>query len=88
VENNIVTSDRDVVIDVINVKKKFKSYQDKASTFKERFIRPSRGKHEDVMVLKGISFQVRRGEAVGIIGKKRMRKKYNSEASDKNIISQ
>ena len=68
-ENNIVTSDRDVVIDVINVKKKFKSYQDKASTFKERFIRPSRGKHEDVMVLKGISFQVRRGEAVGIIGK-------------------
>ncbi len=68
-ENNIVTSDRDVVIDVINVKKKFKSYQDKASTFKERFIRPSRGKHEDVMVLKGISFQVRRGEALGIIGK-------------------
>lgn len=68
-ENNIVTSDRDVVIDVINVKKRFKSYQDKASTFKERFIRPSRGKHEDVMVLKGISFQVRRGEAVGIIGK-------------------
>lgn len=68
-ENNIATTEREVVIDVVNVKKKFKSYQDKASTFKERFIRPSRGKHEDVMVLKGISFQVRRGEAVGIIGK-------------------
>lgn len=68
-ENNIATTDREVVIDVVNVKKKFKSYQDKASTFKERFIRPSRGKHEDIMVLKGISFQVRRGEAIGIIGK-------------------
>lgn len=68
-ENNIATTDREVVIDVVNVKKKFKSYQDKASTLKERFIRPSRRKHEDIMVLKGISFQVRRGEAVGIIGK-------------------
>ena len=30
---------------------------------------PSRGKHEDVMVLKGISFEVHKGEAIGIIGK-------------------
>lgn len=58
----------DVVIDVKDVKKKFRSYSDKASSFKERFINPLRGKHEDIMVLKGISFQVKRGEAVGIIG--------------------
>ena len=68
-ENRTLAESQDVVIEVINVKKKFKSYQDKASSLKERFIKPSRSKHEDVMVLNGISFQVRRGEAVGLIGK-------------------
>lgn len=66
---NLQNTDDSIVIDVQNVKKKFRSYQDKATSFKERFINPSRGKHEDVMVLKGISFQVKRGEAIGIIGK-------------------
>ena len=60
---------REIVISVQNVKKNFKSYKDKATSFKERFVNPSRGKHEDVMVLKGISFDVHKGEAVGIIGK-------------------
>lgn len=60
---------REVVISVKNVKKSFKSYQDKAVSFKERFINPSRTKHENVEVLKGISFTVHRGEAVGLIGK-------------------
>ncbi|MBQ8189970.1 MAG: ABC transporter ATP-binding protein [Lachnospiraceae bacterium] len=59
----------EIAIEVKDVKKKFRSYQDKATSFKERFVNPSRGKHQDVMVLKGISFQVARGEAVGIIGK-------------------
>lgn len=66
---NLQNTDDSVAIDVQNVKKKFRSYQDKATSFKERFVNPSRGKHEDVMVLKGISFQVKRGEAIGIIGK-------------------
>lgn len=59
----------EIVIDVKDVKKQFKSYRDKASSFKERFVNPTRGRHENVMVLRGINFQVRRGEAVGIIGK-------------------
>lgn len=59
----------EIVIDVKDVKKQFKSYRDKATSFKERFVNPLRGRHENVMVLKGINFQVRRGEAVGIIGK-------------------
>lgn len=59
----------DIVIEVSDVKKKFKSYKDKATSFKERFVNPSRGKHEEIMVLKGISFTVKRGEAIGIIGK-------------------
>lgn len=62
-------ADRAVVISVRDVKKSFKSYEDKAHSFKERFINPSRGKHKDIMVLKGISFEVREGEALGIIGK-------------------
>ena len=48
---NLQNTDDTVVIDVQNVKKKFRSYQDKATSFKERFINPARGKHEDVMVL-------------------------------------
>ena len=67
-ENNEIDT-LEVVILVDNVKKSFKSYKDKATSFKERFVNPSRGKHEDVMVLKGISFEVHKGEAIGIIGK-------------------
>lgn len=63
------TEDRAVVINVKSIKKNFKSYEDKAHSFKERFINPSRGKHKDITVLKGISFEVREGEALGIIGK-------------------
>ena len=60
---------QEIAIEVKDVKKKFRSYRDKATSFKERFVNPSRRKHEDVMVLKGISFRVARGEAIGIIGK-------------------
>lgn len=59
----------DIAIEVKNVKKYFKSYQDKAFSFKERFVNPSRNKYEEVQVLKGISFDVKKGEAIGIIGK-------------------
>ena len=61
-ENHTLAGNRDIVIEVTDVTKKFRSYQDKAVSLKERFINPSRARHEDVMVLKGISFQVHRGE--------------------------
>ena len=57
-----------VVIDVRNVKKKFRIYKDRGNTLKERLLFAARRKHEDHQVLKGISFQVRKGEAVGLIG--------------------
>lgn len=60
---------QELSIEVSNVKKSFKSYMDKATSLKERFLNPSRVKHKDVMVLKGVSFHVRRGEAIGIVGK-------------------
>ena len=44
-----------VVIDVRNVKKKFRIYKDRGNTLKERLLFAARRKHEDHQVLKGIS---------------------------------
>ncbi len=57
-----------VVIDVRDVKKKFRVYRDRGNTLKERLLFAGRRKHEDHWVLKGISFRVHKGEAVGLIG--------------------
>ena len=57
-----------VVIDVRDVHKSFRIYRDRGSTLKERLLFAGRRKHEEHRVLKGISFQVRKGEAVGLIG--------------------
>lgn len=58
----------EIVIDVQNITKKFKIYLDKGSQLKERLLFRSRSRFEEREVLKGISFQVRRGEAIGLIG--------------------
>lgn len=58
----------DVVIDVKNITKKFKIYFDKGSQLKEKLLFRKRNNYEEREVLKGISFQVKRGEAVGLIG--------------------
>lgn len=55
-------------IEVRNVKKKFKVYYDKGHTLKERALYANRNKYEEREVLKGISFDVKKGEAVGLIG--------------------
>ena len=60
--------DAPVLIDVREVKKKFRVYRDRGNTLKERLLFAVRRKHEDHEVLKGISFQVHKGEAVGLIG--------------------
>ncbi len=60
--------DREYVIEVTDVTKKFKVYYDKGKTLKEKALRASRSKYEEREVLKGISFQVKKGEAVGLIG--------------------
>lgn len=58
----------DIVIDVKNITKKFRIYFDKGSQLKEKLLFRKRSRYEEREVLKGISFQVRRGEAVGLIG--------------------
>ena len=61
--------ENDVVIKVENIKKHFKVYPDKGKTFKEKVLFHKRNRYEMREVLKGISFEVKRGEAIGLIGK-------------------
>ena len=59
----------DNVIEVHDITKSFKVYYDKGRTLKERLVTPERNKTETRWVLKGISFDVKKGEAIGLIGK-------------------
>lgn len=56
-------------IEVKNVKKRFKVYYDKGNSLKEKVLFTKRNRHEVHWVLKGISFEVKKGEAIGLIGK-------------------
>lgn len=55
-------------IEVKDVTKKFKIYHDKGKMLKERAISWKRNQYEERWVLNGISFQVKKGEAIGLIG--------------------
>ena len=55
-------------IEVKDVTKKFKVYLDKGSQLKERLLFHERNRYEERWVLKGISFEVKKGEAIGLIG--------------------
>ena len=58
----------DNAIEVRDITKKFKVYFDKGHTLKERAISIKRNKYEERQVIKGISFDVKKGEAVGLVG--------------------
>ena len=58
------------VIEVRDVYKKFRNYYDKSHNLKDKLIHVGREKKfKDNQVLNGISFDVKRGEAIGLIGK-------------------
>lgn len=59
---------KDNAIEVRDVKKKFKIYYDKGNDLKDRILFRNRSHYEDRWVLKGISFSVKKGEAIGLIG--------------------
>lgn len=56
------------VIEVHNVYKKFKSYYDKSTSLKEKILNRNRSKYQENWVLKGIDFEVGKGDAVGLVG--------------------
>lgn len=55
-------------IEVKHVSKNFKIYMDKGQTFKEKMIFSKRRRYEERHVLRDISFSVKKGEAIGLIG--------------------
>ncbi|MCL2208701.1 MAG: ABC transporter ATP-binding protein [Treponema sp.] len=56
------------VITAENVAKKFKIYYDRTYSLKEKILFKNRSHYEDRWVLNDISFEVEKGEAIGIIG--------------------
>ncbi len=61
--------DQNNAIEVNNVTKHFKVYYDKGSELKEKVLFWKRNKYENRTVLDNISFSIKKGEAVGLIGK-------------------
>ena len=61
-------AENDIAIEVRNVTKSFKVYLDKGSQLKERLLFRKRSRYEERKVLRGISFDVKKGEAIGLIG--------------------
>mgnify|MGYP002524878878 CR=1 FL=1 len=55
-------------IEVKHVTKQFRIYKDKGRTLKERVLFRKRNNYEVRTVLNDISFNVKKGEAVGLIG--------------------
>ena len=60
--------DSRIAIRVEHVSKEFKVYFDKGVYLKERVLFRERNRHEIRKVLKDVSFEVRRGEAIGLVG--------------------
>ena len=56
-------------IEVQNVTKYFKSYTDKGNMLREKLIHIGRNKYEKRIILDNISFNIKKGEAVALIGK-------------------
>jgi ABC-2 type transport system ATP-binding protein len=57
-----------IAIDVSHVVKNFRIYKDKSHTFKDRILFRKRNAYTLNQVLNDVSFQVKKGEAVGLIG--------------------
>ena len=55
-------------IEVKNITKSFKVYLDRSNNIKDFIIHGKRRRYENRQVLKGISLEVKKGEAIGLIG--------------------
>lgn len=64
-----IMKDKENAIEVRNVTKQFKVYYDKGAELKERMLFWKRNKFEYRKVLDNVSFSVKRGEAIGLVGR-------------------
>lgn len=55
-------------ISVRDITKSFRVFYDKSSSVKDRVLFRGRGRYEKRQVLRGISFDVKKGEAIGLVG--------------------
>ena len=60
--------DKNNAIEVRHLTKRFKVYYDKGNSFKERLLFKERNAHENRWVINDISFDVKKGEAIGLVG--------------------
>ena len=58
----------ETVIYVEHVSKKFRLYSDRPLTLKERIVRGGKGDYREFYALKDVSFDIKRGSTVGLIG--------------------
>lgn len=58
----------DAIIKVENVSKKFKLYYDRPLSLKERMVKGSKGAYREFFALSDVSFCVKRGSTVGLVG--------------------
>lgn len=67
---NTIILDDNTLVSAQNVGMKFRLREKRADTLKERFVAIFKGenKHNDLTVLKNISFEIKRGESLGVIG--------------------
>lgn len=60
--------EQDVAIEVKNISKSFKVSYDRGKTIKDKLLFGRNSRSEELQVLKDVSFTVKKGEAVGLIG--------------------
>ena len=58
----------EIAVSVESVSKRFRLYHERSKSLKERFVRAGRHGYEDLWALDDISFEVKEGETVGILG--------------------
>lgn len=59
----------DIAISIRNVTKMFKVYRDKSNSIRDKIIHRSGKNYKEKYVLQGVSFDIKKGEAVGLIGR-------------------
>ncbi len=58
-----------VAVDIVDVSKRFRLYQEKYQSIKERFIHIGRNPYKDFWAVRDVSLEVYEGETIGILGR-------------------